>query len=166
MTQLGELRDAYPKFQAAGVKLYAVSYDDREALAAFAEANRIPFPLLSDADSQVIRAYGLLNTQVRPDEVPFYGIPFPGTYVVDESGVVVEKFFPRHIANRESPESVLEGALGEIHTRAAPCGRRPPAASGSCRRRRGARGRVARESPRGPGPPDRPGPPERRRRRA
>ena len=114
MTQLGELRDAHPKFEAAGIKIYAVSYDDREALAAFAEAQRIPFPLLCDVGSQVIRAYGILNTQVGPDEVPFYGIPFPGTYVLDESGVVVEKFFPRHIANRECADAVLESSLGRI----------------------------------------------------
>lgn len=114
MTQLGELRDAYPRFQEAGVKLYAVSYDEPAALAAFAEANQIPFPLLSDADSAVIRRYGILNTLVREDEVPFHGIPFPGTYVVDEDGIVVEKFFPRHLANRESADSVLESALGEL----------------------------------------------------
>jgi peroxiredoxin len=114
MTQLGELRDAYPRFREAGVKLYAVSYDDHAAQAAFAEANQIPFPLLSDADSAVIRRYGILNTLVREDEVPFHGIPFPGTYVVDERGVVVEKFFPRHLANRESADSVLESALGEL----------------------------------------------------
>ncbi|MBT5192891.1 MAG: peroxiredoxin family protein [Rhodospirillaceae bacterium] len=61
------MRDAYDKFQAAGIKLYAISYDDREVLAAYAEAEEIPFPLLSDIDSEVIRRYGILNTQVKPD---------------------------------------------------------------------------------------------------
>ena len=130
MTQLGELRDAYPRFREAGVKLYAVSYDDHAAQAAFAEANQIPFPLLSDADSAVIRRYGILNTLVREDEVPFHGIPFPGTYVVDERGVVVEKFFPRHLANRESADSVLESALGELLM-----GEQEPALDGWGRRR-------------------------------
>ncbi len=113
MTQLGELRDAYPKFVEAGVKLYAVSYDDPEALSAFAAANDIPYPLLSDSDSAVIRQFGILNTEVEPHEAPFYGIPFPGTYVLDADGTVIDKHFPRHLANRESAEIILESALGK-----------------------------------------------------
>lgn len=103
-----------PAFQAAGIKLYAISYDEPDALAAFAKAHSIGYPLLSDANSVVIKRYGILNTLIEPGEVPFYGIPFPGTYVVDESGVVVEKFFPRHLANRESAETVLDTALGRV----------------------------------------------------
>jgi peroxiredoxin len=37
-TQLGELRDAYAKFQAAGIELYAISYDDQKRLARSREA--------------------------------------------------------------------------------------------------------------------------------
>ena len=114
MTQLGELQDALPAFRAAGIKLYAVSYDEPDALAAFAKAHGIEYPLLSDADSALIKRFGILNTLIAPDEVPFYGIPFPGTYVVDASGAVVEKFFPRHLANRESAETVLDTALGRV----------------------------------------------------
>lgn len=114
MTQLGELQKALPRFEDAGVKLYAVSYDAPDALAAFAEAQGIGFPLLSDLGSNVIRRFGILNTIIPEDDVPFYGVPFPGTYVVDEEGIVREKFFPRHLANRESADTVLESALGEI----------------------------------------------------
>ena len=78
-----ELRDGYPKFQAAGVKLYAISYDDQEALAAFALDQNIAFPLLSDVDSEVIKRYEVLNTEITPDDAFLYGIPFPGTFVVD-----------------------------------------------------------------------------------
>jgi hypothetical protein len=46
--------------------------------------------------------------------VPYYGIPFPGTYLVDEKGVVIEKFFSRGLAARHSMESVIDSALGEI----------------------------------------------------
>ena len=61
-TQLGELRDAYDKFLAAGIKLYAISYDDQEILAEYAEKESIPYPLLSDLNSDVIRRYGIFNT--------------------------------------------------------------------------------------------------------
>jgi len=103
-----------PRFEANGIKLYAVSYDDREALAAYAEARGIGFPLLSDPHSAVIRRYGILNTLIDESDVPFFGIPNPGTYLVDEAGVIIDKFFPRHIALRESADSVLDAALGEL----------------------------------------------------
>ncbi len=91
-----------------------MSYDDREALAAYAQARGIGFPLLSDPDSAVIRRYGILNTLIDERDTPFFGIPNPGTYLVDESGVIVEKFFPRHIAMRESADTLLDSALGEL----------------------------------------------------
>ena len=115
-----ELRDAAQKFAAAGLKLYAISYDDVEALAAFATANRVTYRLLSDVDSTVIREYGILNTQVDPGDGPIYGIPYPGAYVTDENGVVIEKFFhdsykrdragsgaQQPVAPGESPRGVL-----------------------------------------------------------
>lgn len=114
MTQLGELQDAMPKFREAGIKVYAVSYDEQDALAAFAAARGIEYLLLSDRDSAVIRQLGILNTRVDEADVPFYGIPVPGTYLLGEDGVVIEKFFPRHLANRESAETLIDSALGEI----------------------------------------------------
>lgn len=114
MTQLVELQDALPRFAEAGIKLYVVSYDEPDALDDFAKNHGITFPLLSDADSAVIRAYGILNAQIEPHEIPWYGLPYPGAFVLDESGVVIEKLFNRHWANRKSAESMLDGALGEI----------------------------------------------------
>lgn len=114
MTQLVELQAAQPKFDAAGIKLYAVSYDEPDALAEFAKHHDITYPLLSDKGSKVIRSYGIQNTFITKDQVPYYGIPFPGTYLVDEAGVVSEKFFNRNLAARESAETMIDSALGEI----------------------------------------------------
>jgi peroxiredoxin len=114
MTQLVELQEALPKFEAAGIKLYAVSYDELDALAEFAKHHGITYPLLSDRGSKVIRQYGIENHFVTKDQVPYYGIPFPGTYLVDESGIVTAKFFNRSLAARESAEAVIDRALGEI----------------------------------------------------
>jgi peroxiredoxin len=114
MTHLVEMQRALPKLRAAGIKLYVVSYDARDALADFARAHGIEFPMLSDVGSRVIRRYGILNTQVPTHQAPFYGIPYPGSYVTDEDGRIVAKFFPRHIAMRESAERFIDGALGEI----------------------------------------------------
>lgn len=109
-----ELRDAHAKFLESGVKLYAISYDDVAALKAFSESYEIPYPLLSDTNSVVIRNYGILNTEVEPGDLPVYGVPFPGCFVTDEKGVVVEKFFHDTYKRRESAEILLDSALGKF----------------------------------------------------
>lgn len=108
------MRDAFDKFVAAGVKVYAISYDDQEVLAEYAEKERIPFSLLSDIDSEVIRRFGIFNTQVKPDDGVFYGIPYPGVFLADESGVVIGKFFQDNYKKRDSAELIIDGALGRI----------------------------------------------------
>lgn len=109
------MRDAFSKFEAHGIKLYAVSYDDQKTLKEFADAQSIPYPLLSDVDSEVIENYGVLNTEVSKDDAFLYGIPFPGAYIADENGVVVAKFFHDTYKKRDSAETFLDAALGKIH---------------------------------------------------
>ncbi|MDX1382091.1 MAG: redoxin domain-containing protein [Thermoanaerobaculia bacterium] len=122
MTQLVELSKGLEALAAEGLKVYAITYDAQDALAAFAAKYDIGYHLLADEGSEVIRRYGILNTLIDPDDPnvhpqtgqSFYGIPFPGTYVTDENGVVTEKFFFRHYANRASAGTILDSALGEM----------------------------------------------------
>lgn len=111
-----ELRDAHAKFEQAGVKLYAISYDDGAALKAFSDNYEIPYPLLSDVDSAVIRRYGVLNTEIAPGEIPVYGVCFPGSFVCDEAGEVVAKSFYDTYKRRDSAEILLDDALEEMPT--------------------------------------------------
>jgi hypothetical protein len=80
----------------------------------FSETQRIPYPLLSDVESRVIRDYGILNDRITEDDAFLYGIPYPGVYVTDESGVVVAKFFHDTYKKRDSPETLIDAALGRI----------------------------------------------------
>lgn len=50
---------------------------------------------------------------VDPDDHPWYGIPFPGTYVVDGDGVITAKFFENNLFLRASSTQLLRAALGE-----------------------------------------------------
>ncbi len=112
-------------FEEAGIRVYGVSYDSQESLAQFSSDYSIDYDLLSDVGSAVIRKFGILNTTIDPDSqdrhpqtgMTFYGIPFPGVYLVDEGGVVTEKFFHRHYATREAAGSIRDTALGEILAR-------------------------------------------------
>ena len=114
MTQLVELRNARQKFEDAKIKLYAISYDDSEALKAFSEEYEINFPLLSDVDSAVIKNFGILNDQIKPGDAMLHGIPFPGSYVLDETGTVLAKFFHQSYKMRTSPEMLIDAALGVV----------------------------------------------------
>lgn len=96
------------------MKVYAISYDDQEVLAEFGDKQEMPFTLLSDIDSEVIEAYGILNTQIKPEDGFFYGIPYPGVYVTDEDGVVVAKFFHGTYKKRDSAEMLIDAAMGRI----------------------------------------------------
>lgn len=80
----------------------------------FSEKQSIPYPLLSDLDSNVIREYGIINTLIDTNDALVYGIPFPGVFVTDEHGVVVAKFFHDSYKKRDSPELLIDAALGRI----------------------------------------------------
>jgi len=77
-------------------------------------ASGVEFTLLSDVDSEVIRRYDVLNTIVQADDVPFYGIPFPGFFLINEDGTIVDKLFNRHLANRDGVEAILDSFTGRI----------------------------------------------------
>lgn len=102
-----ELQAKIDAFTAAGAVVYALSYDEANALADFRDAYGITYTLLSDPDSRVIRELGVLNTLVKADDHPWFGVPFPGTYIVAENGCVSQKFFNHNFALRIGPEMLL-----------------------------------------------------------
>ncbi len=59
-----ELQQSLEQIRKRGLGLAAVSYDSVAVLKNFSDRRGITYPLLSDADSKVIRAYGLLNESV------------------------------------------------------------------------------------------------------
>lgn len=77
-------------------------------LAAFAAKYGIEYPLLADEDSSVIKAFGILNRQI-PSEHEWYGVPYPGTYLVDGDGRVTDKSFFADHQVRESVDDLLQG---------------------------------------------------------
>ena len=124
MTQLVQLQGIKENLEEAGYSVFAISNDPTEILAEFASKHDITFSLLSDSDSAVIRAFGIMNQLIRPDEgqsMRWYGIPYPGTYYVDANMIVSDKDFHQHHARRASGSSVLARVLGqemEVHSEA------------------------------------------------
>ena len=119
-----ELARDFELVRKHGLGLAAISYDSVAVLKNFAGRRQILFPLLSDADSRIIRSFGILNESVKP-ESPQYGIPHPGTYILDTHGRVVAKYFEEDMRERMSASAILAGrfkapvaeARGQIEAR-------------------------------------------------
>ena len=79
-----DFRDRYDLLLDGGYAVVGISPDPPDANAAFAEANDLPFPLLSDADHEVALRYGVWGTKKN------YGREYEGlirsTFVLGSSG--------------------------------------------------------------------------------
>ena len=91
--------------------MLAISPDPPEIRARFAERYGVEFPLLSDTDSHVIRAWGLFNDQIEPDHA-YFGVPHPGMFLVDDQGIVFDKHFGPDHRIRESVASSVQERFG------------------------------------------------------
>ncbi len=100
-----ELGEQKADFEKQGLGVAAVSYDSVAILKSFADRKHLAYPLLADPESKTIRAFGILNDTVPKG--PFYGIPYPGTFVIDEKGFVTRKFFEKDYKERYSAGNVL-----------------------------------------------------------
>ncbi len=95
----------------------AVSYDSEAVLHTFAERKDIHFPLLSDPDSKIIRELGILNETVEKTNLVF-GVPHPGSFVLDSKGVIVAKYFEDDYRQRYTAGDLLMHQFGVIPAQA------------------------------------------------
>lgn len=83
-TEACDFRDNLASLQSAGFAVLGVSPDGPEALKAFAADESLNFPLLSDPDAAVAKAYGSYGEKTVGDRT-FEGT-LRSTFIVDESG--------------------------------------------------------------------------------
>jgi hypothetical protein len=101
-----ELQRRYPEIRGQGLGLIAISYDSPETLKKFSESRSITYPLIADRDSTIIRSFGILNESEKPGSRG-YGIPYPGTFIVDRNGRVVSRFFEEAYQERYTAAAML-----------------------------------------------------------
>ena len=89
-----------------GYGVAAISYDSVEILSDFSGRRNITIPLLSDPDSKIIKAFGILNDKVPPG--PLSGIPHPGTFIVDQTGRIKERYFEDDFRERYTVAGILK----------------------------------------------------------
>jgi AhpC/TSA family/Disulphide bond corrector protein DsbC len=93
--------------KAHGVNAASITYDSSEVLSNFSQAYTIEYPMLSDVGSKVIRAFGILNTNVPEDHKMMYGMAWPGNYLIAPDGTVRDKLFLRNYEHRPSAAEVV-----------------------------------------------------------
>ena len=96
-----ELEAAYDEIRARGAQPLAISVDsldDARAMAGHADAS---FPVLSDADGVVSRAYGLLD--LLSD-----GVAAPATLILDHEGGLVASHVGADIDDRVPAETIVD----------------------------------------------------------
>jgi peroxiredoxin Q/BCP len=77
-------RDSYEKFVEAGTEVIGVSGDREEIHRSFAQNHKLTFPLISDSDGSMRRAFGVPKTLgILPGRV---------TYVIDKEGIIRHVF--------------------------------------------------------------------------
>jgi peroxiredoxin len=101
-----ELQSRHDEIRKDGLGLLAISYDSAETLKKFADSRGIRFPLISDAGSAIIKRFGILNEQHESGSRS-YGIPHPGTFIVDRNGVVTARFFEDAYQERYTAAAIL-----------------------------------------------------------
>jgi peroxiredoxin len=116
-TQVVELQSRLGELKAQDLGLAVITYDSPAILADFSRRRGITFPLLSDPGSQTIKRYGILNTTVAAG-TSTYGIPFPGTFLIDRTGKVTSRFFEEAYQERNTVSTIMI-ALGNAKTPAA-----------------------------------------------
>ncbi len=73
------IRDDWSKFEKNGIQVFGISVDSKEAIKKFIEEYDLNFPLLSDEDKKVCKAYGVLN---------ILGFAKRVTFIIDKEGKI------------------------------------------------------------------------------
>jgi peroxiredoxin Q/BCP len=99
-----DFRDNYQSLQGKGFQVIGVSTDDEKSHKKFETKYSLPFPLIADADKQIVEAYGVWV------EKNMYGKKYMGTarttFIIDGNGVI--KNIIEKVDTKNSSQQVLD----------------------------------------------------------
>ena len=115
-------RDSYEQFIDAGADVIGVSSDSQESHRAFARQHKLSFPLISDADGSLRKAFAVPKTM---------GL-FPGrvTYVIDQAGIIRQIFSAQFASDEHVRQALI--AVGAATRSASNVTRPAQAQCGQC----------------------------------
>lgn len=107
--QLKNLNQVTAEMATLGWPIVAASYDSQEIVATFSNANGLAYPLMSDAGSKAIDAFGIRNETVS-GSARFSGIPHPIILFIAKDGTVKAKLYEEAYQKRPPSELVVSTA--------------------------------------------------------
>ena len=107
-----QLTEWQERYEALGVGVVAMTYDDVPVLRDFAAARGIGYTLLADEDGKNASALGIRNEQFDEGHMA-YGVAHPGIFYVDAAGVIQLKRAVPNYRERPSFEE-LHAALAAM----------------------------------------------------
>ncbi len=100
-----ELQARHTELRELGLGVASITYDAPALIKKFADERKIEFPVLSDQDHSIVQRYGILNRQFEPGHRN-YGIPHPGTFILDREGRVLARYFEEEYQYRNTAASI------------------------------------------------------------
>ncbi|MBL4679490.1 MAG: redoxin domain-containing protein [Pseudomonadales bacterium] len=97
------------QFAELGISVYTMTYDDVSDTSKFHSKENLSFPILQDVNAKHVKAFGILNEDYEPGHRA-YGIPHAGMFLVDEHGVIFNKFSEKGYMKRPPWDAVLDSA--------------------------------------------------------
>jgi peroxiredoxin len=113
-----------PEIKALGASMVAISPQTPEYSLSMAQKHELGFEVLSDADNQVARQYGLVHSLRGPlrelysekfgvdlpafNGADSYELPLPGTFIVDRGGVIRRAFVDPDYTRRLEPAEIIK----------------------------------------------------------
>lgn len=121
--QMHQLQDSLSQFKQYGATIVAVTPQKPDKSLAQFKKDGYPFEVLSDLDYKVIKSYGLY-WEVSPELDAVYkhafgldvtdfngegrrGLPIPGTFVIDQTGIVRATFAETDCTKRMEPAAIM-----------------------------------------------------------
>jgi peroxiredoxin Q/BCP len=94
------IRDNISKFRNNGIEIFGISVDTKEKIKSFIDSYSLNFPLLSDENKEVSKAYGVLNA---------LGFDSRVTFIIDKNGNIAKVI--RDVDVEKHADQVYEFAL-------------------------------------------------------
>jgi len=107
--QACDFREEFAGLQAQGAKVFGISTDSHHSHRIFKEQNRLNFPLLSDWNRTVSRAYGVQYD--RFGSFGLEGVAKRSVFVLDHAGVVRYRWVTEDPKIPPNPTEVLQEVM-------------------------------------------------------
>lgn len=121
--QLKQLQDSLPLLKKRNAQIVAVSPESGKNVSSTIDKTGATFPILSDAENQIMRMYNVLYDvdAITLGRLKSIGVdlnavnashdavlPVPAVYIINQKGIITYAFFDTNYRNRPSVKMLLE----------------------------------------------------------